>query len=172
MARKLGGLEPVTGLNASAGISYNKFLAKLASDHRKPNGQYVITPEMGPAFVENLLVGKFHGIGKATSAKMNSLELYTCLDMRNQSLEFMQANFGKAGSYYYWISRGVDNREVQANRIRKSIGAENTETGIKMWNPNIHGAGHAALNIQGQVELLPVKPGETRARYEIGRAHV
>jgi DNA polymerase-4 len=115
-----------TGLTASAGISYNKFLAKLASDHRKPNGQYVITPEMGPAFVESLPVGKFHGIGPATSAKMNSLGLYTGLDMRNQSLEFMQANFGKAGSYYYWISRGVDNREVRANRIRKSVGAENT----------------------------------------------
>ena len=116
----------MTGLNASAGISYNKFLAKLASDHRKPNGQYVITPEMGPAFVEALPVGKFHGIGPATSAKMNSLGLHTGLDMRNQSLEFMQANFGKAGAYYYWISRGVDDREVRANRIRKSVGAENT----------------------------------------------
>ena len=119
-------IKEVTGLNASAGISYNKFLAKLASDHRKPNGQYVITPEMGPAFVESLPVGKFHGIGPATSAKMNALGLYTGLDMRNQSLEFMQANFGKAGSYYHWISRGVDNREVRADRIRKSIGAENT----------------------------------------------
>ena len=119
-------IKQVTGLNASAGISYNKFLAKLASDHRKPNGQYVITPEMGPAFVEALPVGKFHGIGPATSAKMNSLGLYTGLDMRNQTLEFMQANFGKAGAYYYWISRGVDNREVRPNRIRKSVGAENT----------------------------------------------
>ena len=73
-----------------------------------------------------LPVGKFHGIGPATSAKMNSLGLYTGLDMRNQSLEFMQANFGKAGAYYYWISRGIDNREVRANRIRKSVGAENT----------------------------------------------
>jgi DNA polymerase-4 len=119
-------IKEVTGLNASAGISYNKFLAKLASDYRKPNGQYVITPEMGPAFVESLPVGKFHGIGPATSAKMNSLGLYTGLDMRNQSLEFMRANFGKAGGYYYWISRGVDDREVRANRVRKSIGAEST----------------------------------------------
>src|SRR6185436_10752956 len=105
---------------------YNKFLAKLASDHRKPNGQYAITPEMGLAFVENLPVGKFHGIGPATSAKMNALGLYTGLDMRNQSFDFMQANFGKAGAYYYWISRGIDNRPVRANRIRKSVGAENT----------------------------------------------
>jgi DNA polymerase-4 len=119
-------IKEVTGLNASAGISYNKFLAKLASDHRKPNGQYVITPEMGPPFVEALPVGKFHGIGPATSAKMNSLGLHTGLDMRNQSLEFMQANFGKAGAYYYWISRGVDERPVRANRIRKSVGAEST----------------------------------------------
>ena len=119
-------IKEVTGLNASAGISYNKFLAKLASDHRKPNGQYVITPEMGPAFVETLPVGKFHGIGPATSAKMNALGLYTGFDMRNQSFDFMQTNFGKAGSYYYWISRGVDNREVRADRIRKSVGAENT----------------------------------------------
>ncbi|WP_082077337.1 DNA polymerase IV [Bradyrhizobium sp. LTSPM299] len=119
-------IKEVTGLNASAGISYNKFLAKLASDHRKPNGQYVITPEMGPAFVETLPVGKFHGIGPATSAKMNALGLHTGLEMRNQSLEFMQANFGKAGSYYYWISRGIDNREVRADRTRKSVGAENT----------------------------------------------
>ena len=72
------------------------------------------------------LWGKFHGIGPVTSAKMNSLGLYTGLDMRNQSLEFLQANFGKAGAHYYWISRGVDNREVHTKRIRKSVGAENT----------------------------------------------
>ena len=101
-------------------------LAKLASDYRKPNGQYVITPEMGPAFVEILPVGKFHGIGPATTAKMNGLGLRTGLDIRYQSLDFLQANFGKAGAYYYWISRGVDNREVRADRIRKSVGAENT----------------------------------------------
>jgi DNA polymerase-4 len=119
-------IKEVTGLNASAGISYNKFLAKLASDHRKPNGQYVITPEMGPAFVEPLPVSKFHGIGPATAAKFESFGIRTGLDMRNQSIEFMQANFGKAGNYYYWISRGIDNRVVSANRIRKSVGAENT----------------------------------------------
>src|SRR6478735_8201143 len=119
-------IKAETGLNASAGISYNKFLAKLASDHRKPNGQFVISPEMGPAFVETLPVGKFHGIGPATAAKMNALGIQTGLDMRNQTMEFMQANFGKAGAYYYWISRGLDNREVRADRVRKSIGAENT----------------------------------------------
>jgi DNA polymerase IV len=113
-----------TGLTASAGISYNNFLAKPASDHRKPNGQFVITPKMGPAFVQDLPVGKFHGIGPATSAKMNGLGIFTGLDMRNQTLEFMTANFGKAGTYYYWISRGIDERPVRADRIRKSVGAE------------------------------------------------
>ncbi|MFG3593155.1 DNA polymerase IV [Bradyrhizobium sp. RDI18] len=119
-------IKAETGLNASAGISYNKFLAKLASDHRKPNGQYVISPEMGPSFVEALPVGKFHGIGPATSAKMNGLGIFTGMDIRNQTLEFMNANLGKSGAFYYWISRGVDDRPVRANRIRKSIGAENT----------------------------------------------
>jgi DNA polymerase IV len=130
----------VTGLNASAGISYNKFLAKLASDHRKPNGQFVITPETGPAFVEALPVGKFHGIGPATSAKMNALGLYTGLDMRNQSLDFMQANFGKAGAYYYWISRGVDDREVRANRFGSQSAQKTrspaTSPSSTRWPPN------------------------------------
>jgi DNA polymerase-4 len=115
-----------TGLTASAGISYNKFLAKLASDQNKPNGQFVITPKMGPSFVQDLPVGKFHGIGPATSAKMNGLGIFTGLHMRNQTLEFMTANFGKAGAYYYWISRGIDERPVRANRVRKSVGAETT----------------------------------------------
>jgi DNA polymerase-4 len=119
-------IKAETGLNASAGISYNKFLAKLASDHRKPNGQFVISPEMGPAFVETLPVGKFHGIGPATSARMNAFGIFSGLDMRNQTLQFMNANFGKSGAYYYWISRGVDERPVRANRTRKSVGAENT----------------------------------------------
>jgi DNA polymerase IV len=119
-------IKAETDLNASAGISYCKFLAKLASDHRKPNGQFVITPKMGPAFVEALPVGKFHGIGPATSAKMNGLGIFTGLDLRNQSLVFLEANFGKAGGYYHLISRGIDNRPVRANRVRRSVGAENT----------------------------------------------
>jgi DNA polymerase IV len=98
-------IKAKTGLNASAGISYIKFVAMLASDYRKPNGQYVITLEMGPGFVETLPIGKFHGIGPATNAKMNALGIFTGLDLRKQDLAFLQANFGKAGAYYYSISR-------------------------------------------------------------------
>ena len=119
-------IKAETALTASAGISYNKFLAKLASDHRKPDGLFVITPRMGPAFVEALPVGKFHGIGPATSARMNRLGIHTGLDLRAQSMAFLQQHFGKAGPYYYWIARGVDERPVRPDRIRKSVGAENT----------------------------------------------
>ena len=115
-----------TRLTASAGISLNKFLSKMASDQNKPNGQFVITPDMAPAFVEGLRVGKFHGIGKKTEEKMNRLGIFTGLDLKARSMDFLQEHFGKAGSHYYWISRGVDERPVQPDRIRKSVGAENT----------------------------------------------
>src|SRR6202035_306965 len=115
-----------TKLTASAGVSYNKFLAKLASDHRKPDGLFVITPKMGPAFVENLPVAKFHGVGPATTAKMHRLGIEIGLDLRAQTLPFLQQHFGKSGPYYYWIARGVDERPVCADRVRKSVGAENT----------------------------------------------
>ncbi len=119
-------IRTTTGLTASAGVSYNKFLAKLASDHRKPDGLFVITPRMGPGFVEELPVGKFHGVGPATTAKMQRLGIHIGLDLRAQTLPFLQQNFGKAGPYYYWIARGIDERPVRANRERKSVGAENT----------------------------------------------
>ncbi|GEO17492.1 DNA polymerase IV [Microvirga aerophila] len=115
-----------THLTASAGISFNKFLAKMASDQNKPNGQFVITPEMGPAFVESLPVSKFHGIGPATARKMNELGIFTGLDLKAQSLSSLQERFGKAGTHYFWIARAVDHRPVQPDRIRKSVGAENT----------------------------------------------
>ncbi|VTZ48843.1 DNA polymerase IV 2 [Methylocella tundrae] len=114
-----------TNLTASAGVSYNKFLAKLASDHRKPDGLFVITPKMGPAFVEILPVRKFHGVGPATAAKMMSLGIETGLDLKACPLAFLQEQFRKSGPYYYWITRGIDERPVRADRIRKSVGAEN-----------------------------------------------
>jgi DNA polymerase IV len=115
-----------TELTASAGVSYNKFLAKLASDHNKPDGLFVITPAMGPQFVETLPVRKFHGVGPATAAKMARLGIATGLDLRAQSLAFLQQHFGKIGPYFYGVARGIDERPVRADRIRKSVGAENT----------------------------------------------
>src|SRR6266478_1676986 len=115
-----------TELTASAGVSYNKFLAKLASDHRKPDGLFIIPPKMGPVFVETLPVRKFHGVGPATAKKMARLGIETGLDLRAQTQPFLEQHFGKAGFYYYWASRGIDERPVRADRIRKSVGAENT----------------------------------------------
>jgi DNA polymerase-4 len=115
-----------TGLTASAGVSYNKLLAKLASDHRKPDGLTVIRPEQGAAFVEALPVGKFHGIGPVTAARMNRLGIFTGADLRAQTRELLHEQFGKSGDYYYWMARGVDHRAVQPDRPRKSIGSETT----------------------------------------------
>ena len=119
-------IKEVTGLNASAGISYCKFLAKMASDLNKPNGQAVITPKNGPAFVEALAVKKFHGVGPATAAKMERLGILTGADLKARSLSFLQEYFGKSGAWYYDISRGIDRRAVQPNQPRKSVGAEDT----------------------------------------------
>ncbi len=119
-------IREATGLNASAGVSYNKFLAKLASDYDKPDGLFVITPKTGPAFVERLKIGDFHGVGPATEAKMHRLGIRTGADLRAKPREFLDANFRSSGSYYYGIARGIDERPVRANRIRKSIGAERT----------------------------------------------
>lgn len=115
-----------TGLTASAGISYNKFLAKLASDYRKPNGQFVITPEKGPSFIEELPVGKFHGVGPVTAEKMKALGIHTGAELRDMSLAFLQQNFGKSGAWYYAIARGEDDRPVRSDRPRKSSGSETT----------------------------------------------
>ncbi|WP_019990471.1 DNA polymerase IV [Rudanella lutea] len=115
-----------TQLTASAGVSYNKFLAKLASDYRKPDGLFVIKPADGPRFVEPLPVGAFHGIGRVTAGKMNALGIFTGLDLRQQSEEFLTRHFGKAGHHYYHIARGIDERAVNPDRVRKSVGSENT----------------------------------------------
>jgi DNA polymerase IV len=111
-----------TGLTASAGASYNKFLAKLASDHCKPDGLFVITPDMGPTFVAELPVGKFHGAGPVTAAK----GIHTGLDLRRQTREFLTAQFGKAGDFFYRLARAEDDRPVVADQLRKSLGAETT----------------------------------------------
>lgn len=115
-----------TGLTASAGISYNKFLAKLASDHRKPNGQFAVTPEMGATWVETLPVAKFHGIGPVTAEKMKRLGIESGADLRAQSLEFLARHFGSSAEWYHAIARGQDYRPVDPDRERKSSGSETT----------------------------------------------
>src|SRR5262245_48125252 len=115
-----------TQLTASAGVSYNKFLAKLASDYRKPDGLFVITPEMGSSFVETLSVERFHGVGPATAARMNELGIFTALDLKAKDEVFLLKHFGKAGQHFYSICRGIDQRPVLPDRVRKSVGAENT----------------------------------------------
>lgn len=115
-----------TNLVASAGVSYNKFLAKIASDLNKPNGLCVITPEQGADFVSGLAVGKFHGVGPVTEAKMHKMGIKTGGDLRAFNLADLTASFGKSANYYYHIARGIDHRPVQSIRIRKSLGKEVT----------------------------------------------
>lgn len=115
-----------THLTASAGVSYNKFLAKIASDMDKPDGLYVIPPARGPDFVAALPVRKFHGVGPATANKMERLGIKTGEDLRTHSLDFLMRQFGKAGRYYYWAARGIDHRAVNPDQQRKSIGTETT----------------------------------------------
>ncbi len=115
-----------TGLTASAGVSYNKFLAKLASGHRKPNGQFAVTPDMGAAWVETLPVGRFHGVGPVTARKMAALGIQTGADLKAQSMIFLQEYFGSSAAWYYGIARGQDERPVDPDRTRKSSGSETT----------------------------------------------
>jgi DNA polymerase IV len=115
-----------TGLTASAGISYNKFLAKLASDHRKPNGQFAVTPDMGAEWVAALPVSRFHGVGPVTARRMHALGIETGADLRERSIEFLRGAFGSAAEWYHAIARGQDDRPVQPDRVRKSSGSETT----------------------------------------------
>jgi len=115
-----------TGLTASAGVSYCKFIAKLASDYRKPDGLTVITPERGPEFVASLPVARFHGVGPVTARKMEGLGILTGADLRDWSLPALEAQFGSAGAWYHRICRGIDEREVRPDRPYKSVSAERT----------------------------------------------
>ncbi len=115
-----------TGLTASAGVSYNKFLAKLASDQNKPDGLCLIRPGEGAAFVAALPVGRFHGIGPRGAEKMARLGIATGADLRTKDLAFLRAEFGSQGDYLYRAARGIDLRPVRANRPRKSLGGERT----------------------------------------------
>ncbi|MFB9077929.1 DNA polymerase IV [Flavobacterium procerum] len=114
------------GLTASAGISINKFVAKIASDYNKPNGQKTVNPDEVEAFLEELPIRKFYGVGKVTTEKMYQLGIFTGIDLKNKSLEFLEKHFGKSGAFYYHVVRGIHNSEVKPSRITKSVAAEHT----------------------------------------------
>ena len=114
------------GLTASAGISINKFVAKIASDYNKPNGQKTVNPENVLDFLKVLDIRKFHGVGKVTADKMYQLGIFTGDDLKSKTLAYLESHFGKSGSYYYYLVRGIHNSAVKPNRIRKSLAAERT----------------------------------------------
>ncbi|MGB5388225.1 MAG: DNA polymerase IV [Eudoraea sp.] len=114
------------GLTASAGISINKFVAKIASDYKKPDGQKTVNPEEVLQFLEDLEIRKFYGVGKVTADKMYKLGVFTGKDLKGKSLQFLEEHFGKSGAHYYHVVRGIHNSEVKPNRIPKSVGAERT----------------------------------------------
>ena len=127
MAREIkAAILEATGLVASAGVSYNKFLAKLASDFDKPDGLYVIDPAAAGVFIEQLPVGAFHGVGPATERRMRQHGIETGGDLRQHELHELVDWFGKAGRHYYQIARGIDERPVVSRRVRKSLGHETT----------------------------------------------
>ncbi len=119
-------IKEKTGLNASAGISINKFIAKVASDINKPNGQKTIPPEEVIAFLEALDIRKFYGVGKVTAEKMYQLGIFTGADLKLKTLEYLTEHFGKSGNHYFNVVRGIHNSAVKPDRIRKSLGAERT----------------------------------------------
>ncbi len=114
------------GLTASAGISVNKFVAKIASDYNKPNGQKTVNPDEVVSFLEELPIRKFYGVGKVTTEKMYQLGIFSGLELKSKSLEFLEKHFGKSGSFYYNVVRGIHNSEVKSDRITKSVAAEHT----------------------------------------------
>jgi DNA polymerase-4 len=114
------------GLTASAGISVNKFVAKIASDYNKPNGQKTVNPEEVESFLENLDIKKFYGIGKVTTEKMYHFGIFTGKDLKSKSKEFLEEHFSKSGLHFYHIVRGIHNSAVKPNRIAKSVAAEHT----------------------------------------------
>ena len=114
------------GLTASAGISVNKFVAKIASDINKPNGQKTVNPDEIIPFLEELPIRKFYGVGKVTTEKMYQLGIFTGADLKTKPVEFLEKHFGKSGAFYYNVVRGIHNSEVKPSRITKSVAAEHT----------------------------------------------
>ena len=162
-------IKAETGLTASAGVAPNKFLAKIASDLDKPDGLAIIPPEKAEAFIAGLPIGKFHGIGKATEAKMHNLGIYTGADLRARDENELYRHFGKVAKFYHAIARGDDPREVKPHRIRKSVGAERTFSDDQedlVWMREF--LTDLAEKVAGRMKKLPVK-GKTvtlKLRYD------
>jgi len=114
------------GLTASAGISINKFVAKIASDYNKPNGQKTVHPDEVESFLEELPIRKFYGVGKVTTEKMYQLGIFTGLELKSKSIDFLSTHFGKSGRFYFDVVRGIHNSPVKSNRMSKSVAAEHT----------------------------------------------
>jgi DNA polymerase IV len=153
-------IKAETGLTASAGVSYNKFIAKLASDQNKPDGLCVILPDQGAAFVAQLPVRRFHGVGPQTAAKMAHLGIETGADLAARSEQWMVQNFGSSGSYLFRAARGIDNRRVNPSQERKSLGAESTYFDDKRDESELR----AALDEIVQTVWDRAEKSQTRAR--------
>ena len=167
-----------TQLVASAGVSYNKFLAKIASDMDKPDGLYVIKPEQGADFIATLPIGKFHGIGPATETKMNKAGIKTGQDLRLWTQEQLTEKFGKTGTYYFNIARAIDHRPVRSKRIRKSLGKETTfAKDVKSKNELLNTLESLAENIVNSInkQKLEARTLTLKIKYanfkQVTRAH-
>lgn len=145
------------GLHASAGISVNKFVAKIASDFNKPNGQKTVNPNEVEAFLEELDIKKFYGIGKVMTDKMYQLGIFNGKDLKTKSEEFLEQHFGKSGKFYYNIVRGIHNSEVKPNRISKSVAAEHT------FNENLT----SEIFMQEQLEKIAAELEKRLKKYNI-----
>ncbi len=146
-----------TGLTASAGISINKFVAKIASDINKPNGQKTVGPEEVESFLEKLPIKKFYGVGKVTTEKMYQLGIFTGEDLKAQSLEFLEKHFGKSGTYYYYAVRGIHNSQVKPERASKSVAAEHT------FNENLS----SEIYMQEQLQHIAEHLSKRLKKYEV-----
>lgn len=145
-----------TQLTASAGVSVNKFLAKVASGLGKPNGLFLIPPPEVEAFIATLPITQFYGVGQVTAARMYSLGIHTGADLKQWAEADLIAQFGKVGQFYYRIVRGQDERPVVPNRTRKSIGAENSfDPDLSEWNCIVQELHRIALTLQQRLENQP-----------------
>lgn len=151
-------IRQVTKLTASAGVSYNKFLAKLASDQNKPDGLTVIRPKHAEAYVASLPVGRFHGIGPVTEGRMHALGIKTGADLQALDMTALRENFGNSAEHYWNISRGIDDRPVRPNRVRKSVGSETTfETDIVDLEEALAALGPIAEKTAARVDAKGVR---------------